>query len=289
MKIRSGFVSNSSSSSDLLCYDDCSLLKDAKAILQFLKKDMNSEVLLIGKEFGEGRDILWLSQDEKRLILKFPDRWNKNGDKVYGVVFNTNALYSSDEDDLNDPEKFKERYQHVDIVERDYCSTDLLSEFFNFYFLYGSFDDFEDVHERENTPEPVPYSILYRVRVEEELTKESVEKWFDEQPRYPIFFCFKNPVSDYLLTLIQVGDTLPTFSLTNQLILYVHSDDNSAKDFILKNLKKLNSKRKKGDVDIYKGACLVTKDKVHLEGNFFIESFFGAFVFVTPEELEEEL
>lgn len=288
MKIRSGFVSNSSSSSDLLCYNDCSLLKNAKAILQFLKKDMNSEVLLIGKEFGEGRDILWLSQDEKRLILKFPDHWNKNGDKVYGVVFNTNALYSSDEDDLDNSEKFKEKYQHVEIVERDHCSTDLLSEFFNFYFLYGDSDDLEDMYEKENAPEPVPYSILYRVKVEE-LTKESVEKWFSDDPRYPIFFCFKNPTSDYLLTLIQAGDTLPTFSLTNQLILSVHSDDNSAKDFVLKNFKKLNSKRKKGDLDIYQGACLITKDKVRLEGNSSIESFFGSFVFITPEELGGEL
>lgn len=289
MKIRLGFVSNSSSCSDLLCYDDCNLLKNAKAILQFLKKDMNSEVLLIGKEFGEGRDILWLSHDEKRLILKFPDHWNKNGDKVYGVVFNTNALYSSDDDDLDNPEKFKEKYQHVDIVERDYCSTDLLSEFFNFYFLYGDSDDFEDVYEKENALEPIPYSLLYRTKVEEDLTKDSVEKLFSDESGYPIFFCFKNPISDYLLTLMQVGDTLPTFHLTNQIILSIHSEDDSAKDFVLKNFRKLNSKRKKGDLDIYKGACLVTKDKVRLEGNSSIESFFGSFVFVTPEELEGEL
>ena len=88
---------------------------------------------------------------------------------------------------------------------------------------------------------------------------------------------------------MQVGDTLPTFHLTNQIILSIHSEDDSAKDFVLKNFRKLNSKRKKGDLDVYRGACFVTKDKVRLEGNFSIESFFGSFVFVTPEELEGEL
>ena len=87
MKIRNGFVSNSSSSSFILVYDESKVLSNAEDIVRYVNECSNTFPLFRGIESYEGEDIFSLEGDQESLIRKFPDRFvkqNKNSNvKLY--------------------------------------------------------------------------------------------------------------------------------------------------------------------------------------------------------------
>lgn len=77
MKIRNGFVSNSSSSSFLLVYDKTKVTTNPEDIVDILKREPNCDMLIKGWELANGDDIFELDEEQKSLIRKFSDRFIK--------------------------------------------------------------------------------------------------------------------------------------------------------------------------------------------------------------------
>lgn len=96
MKIRNGFVSNSSSSSFLLAYDKTQVITNPADLVELLKKDPHCKVLMRGWDLGEGDDIFTLSEGQKTLIRKFAKKFIQVNS---GLVERT--VYSWDEDEDN--------------------------------------------------------------------------------------------------------------------------------------------------------------------------------------------
>ena len=74
MKFRNGFVSNSSSSSYILAYDDRNVIIDPKDIADFIKDNLRENVLFWGPG-GEGDDIFELGMNQKNFLLKRTKRF----------------------------------------------------------------------------------------------------------------------------------------------------------------------------------------------------------------------
>lgn len=77
MKIRNGFVSNSSSSSFLLVYDKTKVTTNPEDVVDILKREPNCDILIKGWELANGDDIFELDEEQKSLIRKFSDRFIK--------------------------------------------------------------------------------------------------------------------------------------------------------------------------------------------------------------------
>lgn len=77
MRIRNGFVSNSSSSSFLLTYDSRKVLETPEDILEILQKSTDSRVIIRGIELGDGEDCFELDSEQKSLIRKFPQEFTR--------------------------------------------------------------------------------------------------------------------------------------------------------------------------------------------------------------------
>lgn len=75
MKIRNGFVSNSSSSSFILAYDKNSRTNDPKKIVDILRKDPNVDILIKGWDLNEGYDFFNPDEEQASLIRRFADRF----------------------------------------------------------------------------------------------------------------------------------------------------------------------------------------------------------------------
>ena len=83
MKIRNGFVSNSSSSSFYMAYDKTQVTNDPAVIVQFLNEHPNEQVLFRGIDLGEGEDLFFLNDEQKSLIRKFPEEFIALNSKPY--------------------------------------------------------------------------------------------------------------------------------------------------------------------------------------------------------------
>ena len=101
MKIRYGFVSNSSSCAYLLIYKDDSVTTDPLEVIKALQEHPNQDIIFDGGPFGEGSDIFPLDPDMKSLIRKFPKEfaaqcsgmqddveYHSNGDDTYTTTVN---------------------------------------------------------------------------------------------------------------------------------------------------------------------------------------------------------
>lgn len=100
MKIRSGFVSNSSSSSYILSYDKSKVLTDPAKIVEFVKNNPDTPLLLRGWDCGEGDDIFFLSEEQKSLIRMFPQEFIKQNS---GTVKRDQYVYNEDTEDYEGP------------------------------------------------------------------------------------------------------------------------------------------------------------------------------------------
>lgn len=92
MKIRSGFVSNSSSSSFILAYDKTKVLNGPEAIVEYITRNPDADILIRGKELSDGDDIFELSISQRRLIRKFSKRFIQynQGERIH-----TDYIYDS--------------------------------------------------------------------------------------------------------------------------------------------------------------------------------------------------
>ena len=142
---------------------------------------------------------------------------------------------------------------------------------------------------QEELPVPEPYVILYDEEIyETSLTKERLEELIEDESLRPLYFCFRNPSSDYFRTLLYTGDDLPSFSLTNQIIFPVYPQ---SKEILFKKIKKLNKMLKNKELKIYSKAFLAGSGVQSFFGwkNFHMEAFFGTYSIIDSAELGEEL
>lgn len=127
MKIRKGFVSNSSSSSYILCYDKTKALNQPEDIIKYIKEKDNS-LIIRGWDLGEGDDIFELSEDQRSLIRKFPKQFiNANsGTKIKKKWFYDGETQKTASDDITIPkiEAFPEA-EMISISDIDYKDIDV--------------------------------------------------------------------------------------------------------------------------------------------------------------------
>ena len=80
MKVRSGFVSNSSSTSFILSYDPKSILKSTYELIDYISSnEVTDPILVIGKEISSGYDmfyltpemISWLIENKSKICLAY--------------------------------------------------------------------------------------------------------------------------------------------------------------------------------------------------------------------------
>lgn len=79
MMIRSGFVSNSSSSSFILKASKDGIIKTKEALIEHLKLHPEDRIIYIGRDLNEGWDVFELSTSMIRMILDHEERFLENG------------------------------------------------------------------------------------------------------------------------------------------------------------------------------------------------------------------
>lgn len=137
MKIRNGFVSNSSSSSFILGSDSVPL--DRAQTVEFLKNNPDASILVVGASLGEGDDVFFLDREKADFILDHEERflasfaeWRAYAEPVKFIPDPRESL--SYEDSESDKDFLQE---HEQVVYKDYRSEseDDFNFFVNQYFL----------------------------------------------------------------------------------------------------------------------------------------------------------
>lgn len=95
MKIRSGFVSNSSSSSFILCYDKTKTLSNPEDIVNYVRED-DSPLIIRGWDCENGEDIFEITENQKSLIRRFSKQFIKMNS---GLVERTKWCYDKNKKD----------------------------------------------------------------------------------------------------------------------------------------------------------------------------------------------
>ena len=102
MQIRSGFVSNSSSSSFIITYDPKNILKDTYELIDYISNhDVTVPILVIGKEFSSGNDLFYLTPEMISWFIENKSKICLAYDGFIGLIDPTTA--SSEEDDFMEP------------------------------------------------------------------------------------------------------------------------------------------------------------------------------------------
>lgn len=86
MKIRSGFVSNSSSSSFIITYDKTKVTHDPEELYNLIVNDPDINVLFVGYDCNEGDDIFILDEEHKSIIRKFKKEFIKKCSGMYSKL-----------------------------------------------------------------------------------------------------------------------------------------------------------------------------------------------------------
>lgn len=136
MKVRAGFVSNSSSSSFILVYDKTKVYDTPDSIIDFLNAGYQDRPSMLpifdGGDCCEGRDMYELPADYEELIRKFPDQFKSvsgnMGVKVYGRA---KLFHDAEERSWGQPEIDMSDVPYVDITAEDlneYAKADCSEE-----------------------------------------------------------------------------------------------------------------------------------------------------------------
>ena len=116
MKFRNGFVSNSSSSSFVLAYDDRKVMTDPEKIVDFIDNNLRKDILFWGS-YGEGEDMFELGIDQKNYLLNHKKRF---------VKYNTGTFIDDVYVDDDSPKGY-----HVEKEEKPYLTA--IAEVYDFH------------------------------------------------------------------------------------------------------------------------------------------------------------
>lgn len=87
MKVRAGFVSNSSSSSFMMTFEDKShALNDIYEIISYIKDNPDKDILILGTELSEGIDAFIPDKEMKDFILENQDRFIDSYENWAGFI-----------------------------------------------------------------------------------------------------------------------------------------------------------------------------------------------------------
>lgn len=147
MKIRNGFVSNSSSSSFILGCSNAPL--NRAQTVEYLKTNPNANILVVGASISDGDDIFFLDKRMIDFILDHEERFLASFAEWRAYVDPTKFVLDVRESwDYEGPEDDKEFLQENEqVVYKDYGSEseDDFSFFVNHYFLtideYSTYED----------------------------------------------------------------------------------------------------------------------------------------------------
>lgn len=147
MKIRNGFVSNSSSSSFILGCSNAPL--NRAQTVEYLKTNPNANILVVGASINDGDDIFFLDKRMIDFILDHEERFLASFAEWRAYVDPTKFVLDVRESwNYEGPEKDEEFLkENEQVVYRDYGSEseDDFSFFVNHYFLtsdeYSTYED----------------------------------------------------------------------------------------------------------------------------------------------------
>lgn len=138
MKIRRGFVSNSSSSSFILLRGSTTPLNRAQTV-EFLKSNPDANILVVGASLGDGDDIFFLDKERADFILDHEERFLASFAKWEAYVEPAKFVPDPRESwNYEGPEEDKELLkENEQVVYKDYGSEsdDDFNFFVNHYFL----------------------------------------------------------------------------------------------------------------------------------------------------------
>lgn len=273
MKIRNGFVSNSSSCSYTIYYNDGDLLVGAQEILDYLESHDRAEVYLLGKELGEGDDFTYISSQMKKMIVRFRDEWLRNGDKVKALVKENRTPFTmvSEYDRNHNRDALKERYAHNLKFLKDnsrYMDDESLEEFYAIYIM----DDVPYEYEVSKLSNVKPYAIIHR----DKIAIEDEEQWkciIDDPDSYPLVITKRDRDKDFIRTLKETNG-VPDYDIS-YIDAFHFSDSKENREFLRGIYKKVH---KKGVV-IYRDAFFCrNSDAPHFYPLIFhVEPMFGVY------------
>ena len=276
MKVRSGFVSNSSSCSYTIFYKDGALLSSAEEIYNYILSHKNPELYLLGKEIGEGHDYTFLNKNHLELIRRFPEQWKSNGDSVKALIGGQNLYYMKSEYSSGtggvDVSKFPHQMKFYEDNSCYYDEEEDLAGFYGLYFLDQIRGDFD----LPPLPEVYPYVLSFRdnFHIESEDQWRSIVQCPDS---YPLVLSFGDKDYDFVRAMTMVG-SVPDFEASYRDYVFVLS-----KDKLSNSLAKLiNNPR----MEVFTQAC-ITRDPEsahYYKGVFHILPMFGAYSVLSQEE-----
>ena len=287
MKSRTGFVSNSSSTSYLISYKEEGFLKNAQEILEYIQKNKRCQLYILGKELSEGRDFFYLSNDMKKLILRFPEQWIKvNGYKVQALVQemfmkeyrSSRVSFEKDHPGKNPIEVYPSFMFFEEDYSCQYGDDKELADFYSYYIL-GEWPDDEDLE----LPSVKPYVILSR----DSFSIENKEQWdsiVDSPESYPLMIAKGYKDKDFIRAMTMVGG-IPDYGISyRDFFFFIDKEENR------RLLKELYKKIRKRGVKVYTNAFLCTSGQSpHMYPLVFhAEPMFGSYmIFKDGKEIDK--
>lgn len=174
--IRSGFVSNSSSSSFIL--KGGTILNSKEEVINNLGK---GEIVYIGREMGDGEDVFVLDENIERLIKLYPDRFLKYAPFIKAYL-NPNEFRAETFEEMNNREEDSENIVYIDYdsIGNDRGWEDDEYAFIKNYLLsdeeWKAVNDYEWIDIEESNKRP---SLLYTI-YSERLNKDEFIKREDK-------------------------------------------------------------------------------------------------------------
>lgn len=220
MKTRSGFVSNSSSSSYVLAYKKDNVITDPKILVEYLEKEPQARFVIKGWDLGEGDDIFLLTDEHKAYIRRFSEQFIKRNEGLVNrerysdeandwisvtepyiyAYLNADVLYPLGKEDLSDVEKEAKKNgcitERVEISNR---SSSGVSDFLERYVVNEDVsDDDRDflAIRRFSKTEARPYAVFYKTAI---IEKESILDFLhtlslEEIEKHKLILTWCNPI-----------------------------------------------------------------------------------------------